>query len=75
MIVIDLSLIQILTGRVPFFQFGWGLAVIHAITKGCRPKREEYPEISGNTWSVLEPCWRTDPERRPTMEFCSSYLG
>jgi len=70
-----MTVIEILTGRLPFVQFKYHLAVIHFVAGGGRPTQERYPEIDDNVWSVLERCWHTDPTRRPSMEALALSLG
>ncbi|TEB26735.1 hypothetical protein FA13DRAFT_1737159 [Coprinellus micaceus] len=41
------------------------------VLKGGRPKKADFPNISGDAdvvWSLLEMCWNHDPGLRPTME-------
>jgi len=70
-----MTVLEILTGRLPFFQLKYQLAVIHFVAGGGRPTQERYPEINDNIWSVLERCWHTDPIRRPSVESLALSLG
>jgi len=63
-----MTVLEILTGRLPFFYFKSDLSVIRCVMKGGRPRHDRYPEISGNVWSTLERCWHPDPTQRPPME-------
>jgi len=70
-----MTVLEILTGRLPFVQLEYHLAVIHFVAEGGRPTQERYPEINDNIWSELERCWHTDPTRRPSMEALTLSLG
>ncbi|TEB23895.1 kinase-like protein [Coprinellus micaceus] len=47
------------------------LHLLPFVLKGGRPKKADFPNISGDAdavWSLLEMCWNHDPGLRPTME-------
>jgi serine/threonine protein kinase len=66
--------IQIITGKLPFFNIKYDTAVILSVMRGNRPKHETYPAISHSIWSILERCWHADPTQRPSMEHLSGQV-
>ncbi|KAG8928846.1 hypothetical protein FRC01_005277 [Tulasnella sp. 417] len=62
--------LEILTGRLPFYNCTNDVKVIQNIALGKTPAREDYPELpmDNRFWEVLEACWKQNPEERPTME-------
>jgi len=70
-----MTVLEILSGRVPFFRFSNHLAVIHFVTKGGRPTRERYPGIGDDVWSLMDRCWHADPAQRPSMKVLAQDLG
>jgi len=70
-----MTVLEILSGRVPFFCFNNHFTVVHFVTKGGRPTRERYPGIGDDVWSLMDRCWHADPAQRPSMEFLARDLG
>jgi len=70
-----MTVLEILTGRLPFFHLKRDLSVIRCIMRGGRPRHERYLEISGNIWSLLERCWHADLAQRLSMKSVSLALG
>lgn len=69
-----MTVLEILSGELPFFQLKYDTAVMLCVMRGGRPKRETYPVISRNIWTMLEQCWHPDPSRRPSMETLSMFF-
>lgn len=61
--------LEILTGRLPFYNCTNDVKVVQKVVQGERPAREDYPELPADNrfWEVLESCWKKTPEERPTM--------
>lgn len=61
--------VQILTGRLPFYNCPSDYQVMLNIGTGVIPARKDYPELPEDNkfWDILESCWKPDPEERPTM--------
>ncbi|KAG8855843.1 hypothetical protein FRB96_006665 [Tulasnella sp. 330] len=61
--------LEILTGRVPFYNYNNDIWVTVAIAQGLIPARKDYVELPEDNkfWDVLEACWKTDPSERPSM--------
>ncbi|KAJ7588095.1 kinase-like domain-containing protein [Mycena floridula] len=57
---------QVFTGRVPFYNVSNEPAVILNIVRGVRPTRPELPELNDDIWSLIQDCWKMDPNDRPT---------
>ncbi|KAJ7222240.1 kinase-like domain-containing protein, partial [Mycena pura] len=59
---------EILTGKVPFFEFREEAAVLFKVLDGNRPSK---PTSSLDTlcfdrlWNLFESCWKQEPEARP----------
>jgi len=60
--------LEILTGRLPFYHV-IDAQVPVALYMGQRPERTRYtaPELGNWLWSLLQDCWRENPNERPTM--------
>ncbi|KAJ7914680.1 kinase-like domain-containing protein, partial [Mycena leptocephala] len=56
---------ETLTGKVPFYELPNDMAVALKVTAGARPSRPEI--ISDGLWSLLQDCWKEDPNKRPKM--------
>jgi len=69
-----MTVLEILTRRLPFFQFKSDGAVIGSLMRGDRPTHETSPEIDANVWSMLERCWHLNPSQRPSMDALSQYF-
>ena len=64
-------LLQILSGRVPYYYRKNDVQVLCEIMRGMKPLREqmrpEYPSISPKIWNFLQACWNEDPLGRPSV--------
>jgi len=69
-----MTVLEMLSGRLPFFYLKRDLAVIRCVMRGDQPKHEKYTGIGGGIWSMLELCWNSDPTQRPSMEFLVLHL-
>src|SRR5262249_8649328 len=63
-------LIQVLSGKIPFYQIASDIRVLGAIANGGKPKRPDQGgaggnEISDAMWELLLVCWERAPGDRP----------
>ena len=67
---LGMVILEVLSGKPPFSSYN-GLVVMRKIIEGERPGRprgEEGVWFTNSLWEVLEQCWSTQPERRPTID-------
>ncbi|KII88351.1 hypothetical protein PLICRDRAFT_621516 [Plicaturopsis crispa FD-325 SS-3] len=62
-----MTVLEILTTRLPYCDVRSDVAVLLAVNEGARPARHSYPEISDDIWDILQACWVADPDLRPAM--------
>jgi serine/threonine protein kinase len=75
---IDLSLAQILTANIPFYEHRHDLQVLMRILAGQRPLRPPDHDADGFSrmiWPLVEQCWDQSPASRPTMFSVMESLG
>ncbi|QRV80226.1 Tyrosine kinase family catalytic domain protein [Ceratobasidium sp. AG-Ba] len=66
---LGMTMLEIITGRVPYAEFRFDPAVIRALDRNQLPKRPQ--ELSTQDaqdtwmWSLLVLCWDIDPKKRP----------
>ncbi|KDQ18601.1 hypothetical protein BOTBODRAFT_52570 [Botryobasidium botryosum FD-172 SS1] len=61
-----MTALELISGKVPFYETRLNGALAMMIESGARPKRESYDlegSMSDNLWSVLQGCWR-EPQKR-----------
>lgn len=63
----SMTVIEILTGSIPFSGIRNDAKVVIAIMTGDRPKRQDCPPVRPDIWNMLERCWTADPKQRPLM--------
>ncbi|KIM78263.1 hypothetical protein PILCRDRAFT_824481 [Piloderma croceum F 1598] len=63
-----MTVIEIFTGRIPFWYIRSDTKVIYTVMTGGRPERSHYSQINTNIWETLKGCWDQDPAHRPSME-------
>ncbi|KAG1755340.1 kinase-like domain-containing protein [Suillus lakei] len=77
-------MLQTLTNKIPYHHLSNDAAIILCIAKSEKPSRARYPVLPDKYWDIIEQCWSTDPEDRPSTErvdciigdeFCSLNLG
>lgn len=61
------TMLEILSGKVPYYTRRLDAQVIMDIYKGVRHRREE-TGISLMHWQLMERCWADIPEERPSSE-------
>ncbi|KAF7333009.1 Protein kinase domain-containing protein [Mycena venus] len=60
---------EILSGKVPLHHLANAAVAVQVVYKGARPKRPEPwrdDEVYNGIWELMEDCWKTDPDARPT---------
>jgi serine/threonine protein kinase len=72
---LGMTVIEILTGAIPFSHIRRDASVINYVVSGGRPKQERYPQIDIEIWKMLEACWHVDPIQRPAMAFLSTFFS
>jgi serine/threonine protein kinase len=70
-----MTIVEILTGCVPFSHIGNPTKIIDAVLKGGRPERKGYPSIPDHIWRMLERCWALDPTQRPSAKTLSEFFA
>jgi hypothetical protein len=54
-----------LTGKIPFFEVNDRTIVWHILSNNIPQKSTS---ISDDVWALMEECWHTDPEKRPSAK-------
>jgi len=70
-----MTVVEILTGAIPFSHIKSDASVILSITLGGRPKPHLCPQINDDIWAMLERCWDAAPNRRPSMATLSQFFA
>ena len=68
---------EVLSGHIPFHQHG-NFIVPLRVSQGIRPERPGGPEgvlFKDDVWVVLERCWASQPNDRPSIEEVLKCLG
>lgn len=62
-------LIDVMTGKAPYYKCSTDPPIIMAIMSGRTPAPADYPELpsTDSYWDVMLACWNEDPNKRPTM--------
>ncbi|KAF9446038.1 kinase-like protein [Macrolepiota fuliginosa MF-IS2] len=68
-----MTILQILTGRLPFDHLRSNPLVIIDLVAGKLPLHP--PEVDEATWTLLNRCWSSDPSNRPRAETLSTVLN
>lgn len=65
----SMVVLEILTGKIPFFYLKQDTTVIALMQDGRRPDRSRcLPTVfTDPMWKLLVDCWHSDPKRRPSM--------
>ncbi|KAG2115765.1 kinase-like domain-containing protein [Suillus discolor] len=61
-------MLQVLTNKVPYYHLTNDAAIILCIAKSQTPSRSRYPELPEKYWQLIEQCWSTHPQDRPSTE-------
>ncbi|KAF8594848.1 WD40 repeat-like protein [Ceratobasidium sp. AG-I] len=78
MYAFGMTLLEIATARIPYFEFRNDMSIYRAISRQKPPKRPkelaESDERSNQMWELLARCWDHDPAARPDASYSLSYL-
>lgn len=74
------TILQVLSRRIPFCQYDSDPPVIIALHKKEIPQRPEpghddWDEIDDQIWALMERCWRYAPGDRPTSRDIQDHFG
>lgn len=50
-------MLQVLSGKVPYYYIKQQMQIIVMVVNGKRPRRPEEPKIADEHWSMIECCW------------------
>jgi len=70
-----MTVVQILTGFLPFRHIRSDAKIVLTVITGGRPLREHCPQITNDIWEVLEACWDADPNKRPSMDSLAHFFS
>jgi len=62
-----MTVIEIMSERIPFPDEPNDPFIILLVHGGGRPERQGYPEINDEVWGMIQQCWVTEPNLRPTV--------
>jgi len=71
-------MLQILTGKVPYYYYTREAQVVHAISQGRTPKRPSQDLVTDRQWSFIQRCWSpvdADEYARPDDEEIVEFVG
>jgi len=71
----SMTVVEILTGSIPFSHIKNDASVIFFVTSGGRPKRETCMQINNDIWAILEKCWDAKASRRPSMANVAGFFA
>ncbi|KAG1806415.1 kinase-like domain-containing protein [Suillus plorans] len=61
-------MLQVLTNKAPYHHLTNDAAIILCIVRSQTPPRSRYLELPEKYWQLIEQCWSTDPQDRPSAE-------
>ncbi|KAG1752440.1 kinase-like domain-containing protein [Suillus paluster] len=61
-------MLQVLTNKIPHYHLTNDAAIILCIAKSEKPSRSRYPALPDQYWHIIEQCWSTDAQERPSTE-------
>ncbi|KAF8995551.1 kinase-like domain-containing protein [Cyathus striatus] len=70
-------MLEILTGKTPFYCISSDPRIVVNVCGGIRPSRNKYPSdhITDHRWEIMEKCWNVNPDDRGTMQDIMSLLN
>jgi serine/threonine protein kinase len=70
-----MTVVEILTGRIPFSDIRNDAKVVLAVMEGHHPERSHCPQINDKIWETLESCWDLSTMKRPSMAMLSQFFA
>jgi serine/threonine protein kinase len=70
---LGMTILEVLTGNVPFNHRRYDTVVILDIIRGIRPRRPK--DMSDDLWKLLGICWDEKPHKRPTANVVEVWLN
>ncbi|KAF9787032.1 kinase-like domain-containing protein [Thelephora terrestris] len=65
---LGMAVYEVLSGKVPFYDYQPDVVVVPKILDGDRPERPRGPWFTDDIWDTLEWCWKPMPGDRPSAE-------
>jgi hypothetical protein len=69
-----MTILEVITGKVPFHHRRYDTIVIVDVIRGVRPPRPEEDIKSDGLWDLLKSCWQAMPTNRPTPKCVELWL-
>ncbi|KAI6025970.1 kinase-like domain-containing protein [Pisolithus orientalis] len=60
-------ILQVLSGKVPYFYLNSDTQVVGMVVRGIRPERPRKPRIDDEQWDIIQWCWTLDATQRPEI--------
>jgi len=70
-----MTMLEVLTGEVPFAHRRYDTVVILDVIRGTRPPRPAIPAMSDDVWDILQRCWEVFPDNRPSAKLVESWIN
>ncbi|KAH8834109.1 kinase-like domain-containing protein [Flagelloscypha sp. PMI_526] len=61
------TMLEVLTGRVPFSEVDTDPAVLLKLIMGSRPNRPDASLVSDAAWRIIQQCWAQEPSKRVSI--------
>ncbi|KAF7984312.1 hypothetical protein HWV62_15293 [Athelia sp. TMB] len=71
---LGMTILEVMSGRMPYYPRRQLPATIFAITDGVLPVRPDNDTVSDSLWSLLHTIWAQSPENRPCAIFVQGQL-
>ncbi|KAF7981799.1 hypothetical protein HWV62_31899 [Athelia sp. TMB] len=71
---LGMTILEVMSGRMPYYPRRQLHATIFAITDGVLPVRPDNDTVSDSLWSLLHTIWAQNPENRPCATFVQGQL-
>jgi len=72
---LGMTILEVLTGKVPYHHRRYDTVVILDIIRGTRPPRPDKDLVSDGMWDLLCSCWQAQPDKRPTARIVELWLN
>jgi serine/threonine protein kinase len=70
-----MTVLEVLTGEVPFAHRRYDTVVILDVIRGTRPPRPAIAAMSDDVWDILQRCWEVFPDNRPPAKLVESWIN